>query len=30
VKIGMAVRARVIRENDQPLVVFAPAGGDDD
>ena len=30
VKIGMAVRARVIRENDQPLVVFVPAGGDDD
>ena len=25
VKIGMAVRARVIRENDQPLVVFEPA-----
>jgi uncharacterized OB-fold protein len=25
VTIGMAVRAQVIRENDQPLVVFVPA-----
>ena len=25
VRIGMAVQARVIRENDQPLVVFEPA-----
>ena len=25
VKIGMAVKARVVRENDQPLVVFEPA-----
>src|SRR5437763_13297714 len=25
VKIGMPVRAKVIRENDQPLVVFEPA-----
>jgi uncharacterized OB-fold protein len=30
VKIGMAVRARIVRENDQPLVVFVPAGGGDD
>ncbi|WP_280155413.1 OB-fold domain-containing protein [Piscinibacter sp. XHJ-5] len=28
VTIGMAVRARVIRENDQPLVVFVPTEGD--
>lgn len=27
VKIGMAVRARVITEGDQPLVVFEPASG---
>ena len=26
VKIGMAVRARVITEDDHPLVVFEPAG----
>ena len=25
VKIGMAVKAKVVRENDQPLVVFEPA-----
>jgi uncharacterized OB-fold protein len=25
VKIGMAVKARVVRENDQPLVIFEPA-----
>ncbi|HSV48467.1 MAG TPA: OB-fold domain-containing protein [Ramlibacter sp.] len=25
VKIGMAVKARLIRENDQPLIVFEPA-----
>ena len=25
VKIGMAVKARIVRENDQPLVVFEPA-----
>jgi uncharacterized OB-fold protein len=27
VRIGMAVKARVVRENDQALVVFFPAGG---
>jgi len=26
VKIGLAVQAKVIRENDQPLVVFEPVG----
>jgi hypothetical protein len=26
VKIGMAVRARVITEDEHPLVVFEPAG----
>ena len=25
VKIGMAVRARIVTEDDQPLVVFEPA-----